>query len=61
MSPELKALIEKYRDYKMTPEERFEQAINFAWGNAAFEYPWVKVEDFRAAALKIWPDGKIPE
>ena len=61
MSPELKALIEKYRDYKMTPEERFEQRISLAFGNGYLSDPRITEEGVRREAYKIWPDGRIPD
>lgn len=39
MSPRLALLIEKARHYRMGPEERREQAISFAYGNARVENP----------------------
>lgn len=61
MSPELKALIEKACHYKMTPEERFEQAISWAYGNGRIEDRRVTREGVRREALKLWPDGRIPD
>ena len=37
MSDELKALLERVRDYRMTPEERRDQEIGFAFGNVHYE------------------------
>lgn len=61
MSPELQALIAKFRHYKVTPEERFEQAISWAYGNGHIEDPRVTREGVRREAYKIWPGGRIPD
>lgn len=37
MTDNLRRLIEKLRDYQMTPEELREQAISFAYGNGHME------------------------
>lgn len=39
MSPELLALVERARHYRMTPEERRQQAVSFAYGNGHIEDP----------------------
>lgn len=61
MSPELQALIEESRHYKMSPAERFEQAISWAYGNGHMEDPRVTRDGVRREAYKLWPDGGIPE
>lgn len=53
MSEELKALIEKARHYKITPEERREQLISMAYGNGHFDNPNITMEDIRAAADRL--------
>lgn len=53
MSPKLTALIEKARHYVMTPEERREQAISFAYGNVHYSNPSVTREDVEKAAMRI--------
>jgi hypothetical protein len=37
MSDELKAMLELVRDYRMTPEEKRDQEIDFAFGNVHYE------------------------
>ena len=37
MSDELKRLLDRYRDYRMSPKETRDQEIDFAFGNAHFE------------------------
>jgi hypothetical protein len=37
MSDELKAQIERVRGYRMTPEEKRDQEIDFAFGNVHYE------------------------
>lgn len=42
--PELAALLERAKGYKMTPEELREQRITFVYGNVAFESPTITRE-----------------
>jgi hypothetical protein len=44
MTDELAALIEGTRHYRMTPREREQQAISFAYGNGHVEDPRVSRE-----------------
>jgi hypothetical protein len=37
MSDELKAMLERVRDYRMTPEEKEGQELDFAYGNVHYE------------------------
>jgi hypothetical protein len=37
MSDELKALLDRVRDYQMSPEEKQAQEIGFAFGNVHYE------------------------
>ena len=37
MSDELKAMLQRVRNYRMTPEEKRDQEIGFAFGNVHFE------------------------
>lgn len=48
--PELDALMEKARDHVMTPQERIEQSISFAYGNGAIENPNITREMVEKAA-----------
>jgi hypothetical protein len=45
MSDELKALLERFRDYKMSPQEIEEQRISFAYGNTNYENKEISRED----------------
>jgi hypothetical protein len=45
MSDELKALLERFRDYQMSPEEIQEQRISFAYGNTNYENQEITRED----------------
>jgi hypothetical protein len=56
MSEEVKALVEKLRFYRMTPEEQREQAIDFAYGNGHFEDPRITREGIARAASEV--DGQ---
>jgi len=58
MSPELLGLIEAARDYKMTPEEKKEQAISFAFGNANLSDPTITREDIVEAYKRIHEAGR---
>ena len=49
----LRELIEWARSYEMTPEERREQAISFAYGNAAIENPLITREMVEQAAERL--------
>ncbi len=53
MSEELKALIEKARRYQMTPEERQEQRISLAYGNAHYENPSITIDDVLSASERL--------
>lgn len=53
MTDELKALIEKCRNYTMSPEEMLAQEISFAYGNAVFENPRITKEGVRNAMVKL--------
>jgi len=53
MSDELKSLIERLRDYRMTPEEIREQAIDFAYGNGHIEDSRVTREGVARAAAEL--------
>ncbi len=53
MSEELKALIERARQYEMTPEEIREQVIDFAYGNCHFEDQRVTREGITRAATEF--------
>jgi hypothetical protein len=46
--PELLALLERARGYKMTPEEMREQRISFVYGNVAMENPTITREQVEA-------------
>ncbi len=46
--PELLALLERAKDYKMTPAERREQRISFVYGNVAFGNPSITREQVEA-------------
>lgn len=46
-SNELKELLEKAKHHIMTPEERAEQQISFAFGNVAIENPSLTKESVR--------------
>jgi hypothetical protein len=45
VSPELAALIERARHYKMTPEEVFEQRVSFVYGMQDFDDPNPRTKD----------------
>ena len=59
MTDELKALLEKARRYKMTDEERHEQLISMAYGNAHFEDPSITKDEIRAAAERRERERRI--
>lgn len=42
--PELNELLRKAAQYKMTPEERFEQRVSFVYGQLPFESKVTKEE-----------------
>lgn len=46
--PELLALLERAKGYKMTAEERREQRISFVYGNVAFDNPTITREQVAA-------------
>lgn len=46
--PELLALLERAKGYKMTPEELREQRITFVYGNVAMENPTITREQVEA-------------
>lgn len=39
MSPELREMIERLRDYKMSPQEKFLQRVSFIWGMQDYDSP----------------------
>lgn len=45
MSPELKAALERLRDYKMTPAEKFEQRVSFVYGQQDWSSGRTKSKD----------------
>lgn len=51
MSPELKALIERVRHHKMTPQERFEQRVSFIYGQQDYDSPNPRTKDQIRQAL----------
>jgi len=53
MSEVLKALIEKARHYRMTPQERQEQRISLAYGNAHYENPNITIDDVISASERL--------
>lgn len=53
MSEELKALVERARQYQMTREEIREQVIDFAFGNCHFEDQRVTREGIARAAAEF--------
>jgi hypothetical protein len=53
MSEEMKALVERARQYRMTPEEIREQVIDFAYGNCHFEDQRVTREGIARAAAEF--------
>jgi hypothetical protein len=53
MSDELRALVEKVRHYRMTPEELAAQAISFAYGNGHIEDDRVTREGVARAAMVL--------
>lgn len=48
----LEELIEKAKDYQMTPEEQEEERISFAYGNLAIENPKITKEIVRVLAAQ---------
>jgi hypothetical protein len=59
MSDELKALLEQFRDYRMSPEETQEQRISFAYGNTSYENREITREDVvRSSRLLSIRDGQ---
>ena len=53
MSDKLRALVERARQYQMTPEEIREQVIDFAYGNGHFEDHRVTREGIARAAAEF--------
>ncbi len=53
MTDELKALVEKARHYRMTPQELAAQTISFAYGNGHIEDERVTREGVTRAALDL--------
>lgn len=54
-SPELAALIERARHYKMTPEETFEQRVSFVYGQQDHDNPHRRSKDeIRAHLAEIY-------
>jgi len=58
MSKELKELLESVKDYKMTDEERFEQAVSFVYGNLAIEDSHISKEFIREIVKREWDKNK---
>ena len=50
---ELDELLEAARHYRMSPEEREEQRISFAYGNVVIENPSITKDLVRAAASAL--------
>jgi hypothetical protein len=57
MSDELKAQIERVRGYRMTPEEKRDQEIDFAFGNVHYENSRV-TREMVANALPLPNQGR---
>jgi len=53
MDPQLFVLIEKAKAHVMTPEERAEQRISFAYGNAHLANDAITREHIREAAARV--------
>ncbi len=53
MSDELRALVEKFRHYRMTPQELTAQAISFAYGNGHIEEERVTREGITLVAARF--------
>jgi hypothetical protein len=61
MSDDLKALVEKARHYRMTPQERDAQVISFAYGNGHIEDARVTREGVTRALINMGHNlGVIP-
>lgn len=45
MSPKLEALIERARNHRMTPAERFEQRVSFVFGQQDYDSPCQMTKD----------------
>jgi hypothetical protein len=58
MSDELKALLDRVRGYRMTPEEIREQAISFAYGNGHIEDERVTREGITRAVAALYGERK---
>jgi hypothetical protein len=58
MSDELKALLDRVRGYRMTPEEIREQAISFAFGNGHIEDSRVTREGIARAVDALYGERK---
>ena len=54
MNKELADLIERARNYVMTPEERRAQAISWVAGEIGIEHPDLTIEECRRRAEKAW-------
>ena len=52
--PELNALLDRAEQHTMTPEERAEQRISWAYGNLALHNPNITKDDVRKAAGKLY-------
>ena len=52
--PELNALLDRAEQHTMTPEERAEQRISWAYGNLALHDPNITKDDVRKAAGKLY-------
>jgi hypothetical protein len=53
MTEDLKALIEVAKRVTPTPQEREDQRRSFAYGNTAFENPWITREMVDRQAEKL--------
>ena len=59
MSDELKALLDRVRGYRMTPEEIREQAISFAYGNGHIEDPRITREGIARAVDALYGERNV--
>ena len=56
MSPRLEKLVEMSRGYKMSREEKRDQRVSFAFGNAAIENPSITREMVEKMDREIHPE-----
>lgn len=52
MSPELVAALERAKNHKMSPEEKFEQRVSFVYGQQDYDSPVKKTKDEIRQILK---------